>query len=59
MGFFFRCGVLVNLKNEGVLLRGIWRGKEFYLSRSYFLGEEKRRVFPFSPIFFLSHYVVT
>jgi hypothetical protein len=52
MGFFLRCGVLMNLKNEGVLLSGIGRGKELVSSRSYFLGEEKRVVFPFSPFFF-------
>jgi hypothetical protein len=38
MGFFFRGGVLVNLKNEGVLLRGIGRGKEFFFFKELFLG---------------------
>jgi len=30
-GFFYKCGVLVNLKNKGVLLSGIGRGKELFL----------------------------
>jgi hypothetical protein len=40
-GFFFKCGVSVKLKNIGVLLSGIGRGKEFLFSRSYFLGGKK------------------
>jgi len=40
-GFFLKCGVSVKLKNIGVLLSGIGRGKEFLFSRSYFLGGKK------------------
>jgi hypothetical protein len=41
----------MNLKNEEVLLIGIGgRGNEFFFL-SYFLGGEKRGVFPFSPFF--------
>jgi len=49
-------GVLMNLKNEEVLLSGIGRGKEFFFSRSFFLGGEKRGVFPYSP--FLSFLII-
>jgi hypothetical protein len=45
---FFKCGVL--MKNKGVLLSGIGRGKEGFFSRSYLLGGEKMGVF--FPFFF-------
>jgi hypothetical protein len=29
--FFYKCGVLVNLKNKGVLLSGVGRGRNYFL----------------------------
>ncbi len=37
-GFVFRCGVLMNLKNKGVLLSGFGRGKDFSFLKELFLG---------------------
>ncbi len=64
-GFFFRCGGLSELENKGVLLSRIGRrGKEFFFSRSYFLGGVgwlgKKGEYSLSlPFVFLSHNMVT
>jgi len=61
--FFLDVGVLVSLKNKGVLLSGIGRGKEFFFSTSYFLGGvgwfRKKGGIPFFSLNFLSHNMVT
>ncbi len=41
----------MNLKNKGVLLSGIGRGKELFFSWSYFLCGQKMGVFLFSLFF--------
>ncbi len=59
--FVFRCGVLMNLKNKGVLVIGIGRGKDlFFKGVISWVGSvvvKKSMVFPFS-FFFLSHNMV-
>jgi hypothetical protein len=48
---FFLCGVLVNLKNKGVLLSGIGRGKDLFLGWGWVVGEKGGYSFclPFFP----------
>jgi hypothetical protein len=58
-GFFFDVGVVMNLKNEEVLLSGIGRVNEFFFFKELFLGWGKKGVFPFFSLFFLSHNMVT
>jgi hypothetical protein len=58
--FFLDVGILVSLKNKGVLLSGIEKGNEFFFSQVVISwvglgGSGKRGVSPFSPFIFLSH----
>jgi hypothetical protein len=53
-GFFYKCGVLVNLKNKGVLLSGIGTGKEFFFFfffQELFLVWRKNGGIPFFSLF--------
>jgi hypothetical protein len=54
-GFLFRCGVLMNLKNKGVLLSDIGRGKELFLGWGWVVGEQGG----YSLFFFLPHNMMT
>jgi len=59
-GFFYKCGVLVNLKNKGVLLSGIGRGKEFFFFPGVISCVAKKWGYSlFLSFFFLFHNMVT